>query len=179
VCYDGNHRREAFHKSNLKDDQAIIIDVICNAETEDVFESFNAINKSVPVPALYLEEHNPQIMDEIRTLSRKYAETYKPFLSTSSNCHAPNFNRDSLEDQLFKIWQDYSGEVSVNQSSEALVELNQRYARGEFPAKLNGTVTTKCTKYGFWLFRLRVLNRDHISFVICRASRATLPPNSV
>ena len=92
VCYDGNHRRELFNQCK-GDDIACIIDVMFNASQNDVYKAFNNINKSVQVPAVYLEEDTNEtytVKHDIIELVKSFESKYMPLRSTSVRCHAPH-----------------------------------------------------------------------------------------
>lgn len=106
VCYDGNHRREAFNL--LETPPQIILDVLCKATKKEIYQEFTNLNKSVQVPAMFVGDDGDnvevlKVRDQITKLVRKYETDYKSFASTSSRCHAPNFNRDMLMENIFEI----------------------------------------------------------------------------
>ena len=104
VCYDGNHRKEVFNKCN-DDGVMCVVDMMFDATHNDVYKAFNNINKSVQLPAIYIEEggDDNNVKAEIVKLVREYETKYKPFLSTSSRCHAPQFNRDTFTDNIYNL----------------------------------------------------------------------------
>jgi len=178
VCYDGNHRREVF---NLLNDDSIecLVDVIFNASEQDVYNAFNNINKAVQLPAIYLENQTDLVVKEqIINLVREYETAYKPFLSSSARCHAPNFNRDLFTDNLFQIYQSLEN-VSIEQIADALKRLNEEYSNSVTEQshsecvgiKINAnnykkSVVDKCKKYNFWLFIDKVIPSNHIKFLL-------------
>jgi len=74
VCYDGNHRREMLH---TLDDETLecIVDVMFNASHEDIFESFESINRAIDVPEIYLDD-SLNIKDDVLELVKKYETKY-------------------------------------------------------------------------------------------------------
>jgi hypothetical protein len=85
VCYDGNHRREVFN--HVVEDFSCVVDVIFNASQNDVYIAFNHINKSIQLPAIYLDEpsskESSSVKEEILALVKHYETNFKTFLSTS------------------------------------------------------------------------------------------------
>jgi len=109
VCYDGNHRKEVFDKCN-DEDVLCIVDVMFGATQNDIYKAFNNINKSVQLPAIYIDECNNDnnVKAEIVELVKEYENKYKPLLSTSARCHAPNFNRDNFTDNIYNIYTSFT-----------------------------------------------------------------------
>jgi hypothetical protein len=101
VCYDGNHRRELLQTMN--DDSDCIIDVLFAATVDDVFESFEGINKAIDVPDIFLDD-SMNIKDDVLSLVKKFENLYSPFTSKTSKCRAPHFNRDVLTNNITNIY---------------------------------------------------------------------------
>lgn len=163
VCYDGNHRREVLRR--LVDDNLMcIIDVMFNATHDDVYEAFMNINKGVEVPEIYLEDTN-NIKNDVMELVKSYETKYKTFISVSSKCRAPHFNRDVFTENITKIYQYLQGQKTIQQIGELLEKLNQEYSRGHM-CKPHGTykpnVIEKCKKHGLWLFLEREVSPEHV-----------------
>lgn len=114
VCYDGNHRKEAF---NVCNDETVmcVVDIMFNATQNDVYKAFNNINKSVQLPAIYVEDSNDanNVKEEIIQLVKEYESRYKPFLSTSARCHAPHFNRDTFTDNIYNIYKFFGSAITL------------------------------------------------------------------
>lgn len=172
VCYDGNHRRELFDKC-CDDFTTCIVDVMFNTTQNEIYKAFNNINKSVQLPAIYTEEGKDDIKvkDEILQLVRHYETKYKAFLSTSARCHAPNFNRDTLTDNIYNIYKSFNSIVSVEEIGRLLEQLNFEYSQGRIchphsyydvlPPKTS-LLLEKCRKYNFWLFMEKTIPFEHV-----------------
>lgn len=166
ICYDGNHRRIVFDR--LEDRELIcIVDIIFDSNTREVIEAFNAINRSVPLPELYLNDdtENPKVKDDLLKLVQSYEKRYKSFISTSSRCRAPQFNRDTLLDNLYTIHQQLGPELTIDRLESLLIELNTKYSEErlcqphtEYPP----SVIAKCKKHNLWLFLNRTISIDHL-----------------
>lgn len=170
VCYDGNHRREVFNRCAI--DVTCVVDVIFNASKKDVHDAFNSINKSIQLPAIYLEEHNASksdIKDEIISLVKSYETKYKMFLSTSSRCHAPHFNRDALIDNINDIYHTFNGDLTIPQIGLLFEKLNHEYSKGllcRLHSLYKPNVIAKCLKYNFWLFLERTIPPEHLERLV-------------
>jgi hypothetical protein len=166
VCYDGNHRKETFNE--CKDSEIIcIVDIMFNSTQNEIYKSFNNINKSVQLPAIYLEERKDN-RDEIISLVKQYEIKYKDRLSTSARCNAPNFNRDTFTDNIDKIYKLFDGTVSVELIGKLLERLNFEYSQNKIcrsHSLYKEPLLEKCRKYGLWLFIEREIPFEHVECV--------------
>jgi hypothetical protein len=164
VCYDGNHRREVF---NSFPDILCIVDVLFGATEAQVYNEFENINKAVQVPAIYLTEVETSInvRDDIIQLVKTYEQNYKSFLSTSNRCHAPHFNRDMFVDNIYDIYKQFHGMITIKEIGVLLEKLNIAYSHEQLcrPHRLyrKGTIE-KCQKHNFWLFIDRLIPFEHL-----------------
>jgi hypothetical protein len=166
VCYDGNHRRELLKLINNGDTECIV-DVLFSASNEDIYEAFSSVNKAVDVPEIYLEDVS-NIKDSVLDLVKKYEGRHKSFMSKSSRCRSPNFNRDVFTDNVTKIYKYFNGTKSISEIEEALERLNKEYAHGKIcksHAKYPSSVIDKCKKHGLWLFLEREIPCEHVEKV--------------
>lgn len=165
VCYDGNHRKEVF---NICYDEAVMcVDVMFDASQNDVYNAFNNINKSVQLPAIYTEESNDDnnVKVEIVNLVRQYENKYKPFLSTSSRCRAPHFNRDTLTDDIYSIYKSFGKSVNIEQIGKLLDKLNHEYSQGRLcrpHSFYKQHILDKCKKHNMWLFIEKTIPFEHV-----------------
>lgn len=169
VCYDGNHRRELYNRLINQDEAlrlAVMIDVVYQSNQNTIYDAFNALNRSIQVPAIYLEEQDSKkINDELLKIVKSYETKYKKFLSTSSRCHPPHFNRDSLLDNLYEIYKAFNGKIDVGELMGLLEELNKAYASGDIcrpHENYRENVINKCKEHGLWLFLERRIPFEHV-----------------
>lgn len=170
VCYDGNHRKEVFNSCN---DESImcVVDIIFETTQKEIYKAFNNINKSVQLPAIYIEEeHNDNhVKDEILALVKHYELMYKALLSPSARCHAPHFNRDVFTDNIYNIWKSLGCVVGVGTIGAVLDKLNEEYANGRLcrpHSMYKLSVLEKCKKNKMWLFIERTIPIEHIEHVM-------------
>ena len=167
VCYDGNHRRECL---NMIADGEVdcIIDVMFEATNDDILDSFKTINKSVDVPEIYLED-SMNIKDDVLELVKKYETEFKMFISKSSKCRSPNFNRDVFTENITKIYRFLDGCKSVKEIGELLNILNQEYSKNKIcksHSQYKENVIEKCKKHNLWLFLEREIPCEHVEKVV-------------
>lgn len=166
VCYDGNHRKEVFDKCT---DEVVmcVVDIMFGATQNDVYKAFNNINKSVQLPAVYIEETDDEnhVKAEIVKLVRDYEAKYKPLLSSSARCHAPHFNRDNFTDNIYNIYKSFCDTVSVEQIGKLLEDLNNEYSHGRLcrpHSAYKQTLLEKCKKHNMWLFIEKTVPFEHV-----------------
>lgn len=168
VCYDGNHRRVVLEK--LGGEGMCIVDIMFGASSDDVYQAFININKGVEVPEIYIEDTD-NIKEEITKLVKGYETKYKVFVSTSSRCRAPQFNRDTFVENITKIYKHLQGRKTIHEIGELLEKLNTEYSRGHI-CKSHDTykplVIDKCRKHGLWLFLEREISPEHVERVAHR-----------
>lgn len=170
VCYDGNHRRNVFNTIN-DDNIECIIDIMINATQEEIYDCFNNINKSVQLPAIYLDDNkvSTNIKIDIINLVKKFEDKYKMFVSASPRCRVPNFNRDNLVDNIYDIYKSLNGTVDINYLENVFGKLNAYYRKGIFcrpHSNYTKNVIDKCEKYDLWLFLEKNISIEHVQKVI-------------
>jgi len=177
VCYDGNHRRELFTRV-LKQSEGseCIVDVMFNASQHDVYTAFENINKSVQLPAIFLDDEEEEesgsknkdkdnLKNDILGMVRTFEVKYKPFLSTSSRCRAPQFNRDSFIDNVYDIIRRFDYTISVDEIYQCILQLNREYGKGNMGrphSAYTKRVIEKCSKYDFWIFLENSIPFEHV-----------------
>jgi len=170
-CYDGNHRRTCFMKLYKENyiDVPITLFILNTCKIEDVQNCFCSINEGVPVPQqnLFFGDNIDNIKIEIVKIVSSYKNKYKEFISVSQRCQRPNFERDTFEEEIFNMINDFN--ISPIKCVEILEKLNDRYSKQIYcdHSKLPLKVYEKCKKYEFWLFcNGRSLNLEHIKCII-------------
>jgi hypothetical protein len=146
VCYESNHRREAL--KGLAEVADILVDIMWNATDEMVKQEFLRLNKSVSVPELYInEEEVPRAV--MSSAVDAFCNNYKSLRSPSTHPHRPNFNRDKLTDEFYRVTKEL--QISVDELMTRLTRLNQTMASRD-RRKLSPKVIEKCELAGLWLF---------------------------
>lgn len=176
VCYDGNHRRELLNyiEKNENSEIECIIDIVYRVSQKDVYDIFENINKSVQLPAIYLDADTKNNInkDYLINIVKKYETNYKMFLSSSSRCHAPQFNRDTFTDNLSDICDKLSTnnlDFNIDELEELLDDLNTYYSQQKLckdHSKYRSSIIDKCRKHNFWLFIDKTIPYSHIEKLI-------------
>jgi hypothetical protein len=148
VCYESNHRREAL--KGLDNLAMILVDVIWDATHEVVKEEFLRLNKAVSVPELYLEEEKVvDIFEGLKDAVDSFCENYKKLKSASNHPQRPNFNRDTVLDEFYRVMKENN--ITIDQLSKRLMRLNADMAKRD-KSKLSEKVIKKCEESNLWLF---------------------------
>jgi hypothetical protein len=148
VCYESNHRREALN--GLDNIATILVDILWNATHDAVKEEFFRLNKAVSVPELYLEDEkdvNPY--EGLKEAVDLFCENYKKLKSASNHPQRPNFNRDMVIDEFYRVMKENS--INIDQLSSRLMKLNQEMSKRD-KSKLTERVIKKCEESNLWLF---------------------------
>lgn len=174
VCYDGNHRRLALleilkdfppHLSDVEiaDTKSInvLISVIWNSSELSIYNEYALLNKSISVPLIYMRRPDKPIKtnDPSNIISEyivSLVKNYPKFSSPSKSCRAPNFNRDSLTDDILTLCKEYKKkDLKVENLKDILNEMNESYKLEKYEFRsdtLKKPVFDKCTSGGLWLF---------------------------
>jgi len=103
-CYDGNHRVSALKKLPNDLEIPLIINILFNATNNSIIRNFSSLNKSCPVPTIFIKKPNEK-RDKFKLtlleVTKYLIEKYPKNVSTSRNPQKPNFNRDQIMDKLY------------------------------------------------------------------------------
>jgi hypothetical protein len=154
VCYESNHRREALR--GLDELADVLVDIIWNATDDLVKSEFVRLNKAISVPELYIQSSTDIHFDSIRKAVDDFCVTYKSHKSTANNPQRPNFNRDKLTDEFYRIIKEHG--VTLDVLVQKLTDHNKRLSLMDH-SKLPTKIVEKCSRSGLWLFAISsVLN---------------------
>lgn len=95
--FDGIHRYLAAKELN-NGNIHLLFQLHINCNEKNIIDEFKAINKSVSIPVIYLEQNNYIKKNVCETVTRLMSEKYPNNLSPSRNCWKQNFNRDNMID---------------------------------------------------------------------------------
>jgi hypothetical protein len=121
VCYESNHRREAL--KTVTDVAPILVDIIWDATDDMIKQEFLRLNKCVSVPELYITDV-PTTVDTtaLRELVDGFCKNYSSMKVSSNRPNRPNFNRDMLLDEFYRILTET--QISVPELATRLQHLN-------------------------------------------------------
>ena len=109
----------------------------------DIYNDFREVNKSVPVPQVYLEDfHKKELCENI---AKYFITTYKNFKVTTSSPRKPNFNQDTIMDKFNEIiTADMTLPMIINAIEKINIEVKNNLNLNEIPKK--------CVQDNFYLF---------------------------
>jgi hypothetical protein len=148
VCYESNHRREAL-KSEMPSDMAhILVDILWNATDEQVKHEFLRLNKAVSVPELYITDEVVPL-EAVRSVVDAFCTNYKSLRSPSAHPQRPNFNRDRLMDEFYRVMKE--NHIGIDELTERLTRQNREMSQRD-RRRLSPKIIAKCEAVGLWLF---------------------------
>jgi hypothetical protein len=143
--------------------EIILLNIRFNASDGDIVDLFKSLNKSCPVPELYLRDSKKDKKEAIEALVEKWMEgDYKPHFSPSRIAQRPNTSRDKMIDALDLIWDKYELthetaaklEELLEAANAAVKELIEEPA-GRRQEGVTQKMVEKCETTGLYLFLKR------------------------
>ena len=126
---------------------------ITNGQTIDLFQS---LNKSNPVPELYMFDSDHQKRLNIETIVNEWMTSFNSHFTASKNPNIPNMNRDRFIEILDFVYTKYNLNNSTSYLlSEKLYELNGKLKQNPPTKKVSENALEKSTKTGCFIFLLR------------------------
>lgn len=151
---DANHIYESY----------IIINIRFNATQGELIDCFQTLNKSSPVPDLYLRDPLQAKREVIENIAKTWQQKYKSHFSTNQKPNKPNINRDRFIDILCELYDKYNITEENQQILEQMIDSTNTYISLNIPKKLSSSVVKKCMDTGCWLF---VYSADEIIDMVC------------
>jgi hypothetical protein len=135
----------------------ILLNIRINASDGELIELFKNLNKTIPVPDLYIRDTNKDKKDIIENVVNKWNIKYKSHFSSKDKPNKPNVNRDRFIDLLDKVYEKYQiSEENKNILEQKLDQLNTKilYELSDLPKKkrLSEQILEKCNDTGCYLF---------------------------
>lgn len=155
IVYDGQHRWRALLQVTVPVE--VLVEILWDTDEQEIIRSFQAVNRSVPVPELYVDA--PLAADTLRGDVEAYIKTlvsrYPSHVSVSARPNRPNFNRDKLSDTLYDLWKE-CGSPPFKTIVDALETVNQEYDTDPFSVPRislckSPAILKKCMETHFWL----------------------------
>jgi len=132
----------------------IIINLRINALDGELIELFKNLNKSNPIPDLYIRDVNQEKKDIIEKIVNSWQQKYWSHFSTKSKPNKPNINRDRFIDLIEIIYDKYEINNEKRNYLENLLERTNTNISYNVPKKITKTknIHDKCVETGCWLF---------------------------
>jgi|Laugresbdmm110sn_2_1035109.scaffolds.fasta_scaffold02392_3 hypothetical protein len=143
-------------------DKYIIVSLRFNATNGEIIDLFQSLNKSNPVPELYMD-NNTIKREIIEEIVKEWQENYSSHFSPKVKPNTPNINREQFISLLDFLYDKYKIRRSTgNLLSERLYEANNK-VRNNIPKKISLKVLEKCRETNCYLF---LLKRDVLENII-------------
>lgn len=130
----------------------IILNIRFNSTEGELIELFKTLNKSTPIPDLYIRDVVKEKRDIIENLANKWQTKYKAHFSSNNKPNKPNINRDRFIDLLEQIYNKYNINENNKNLLEEVVERANWNISVNIPLRLSETIVKKCKDSGCWLF---------------------------
>lgn len=133
-------------------DSFIIINMRFNALEGEIIELFKNLNKSNPIPDLYIRDASKDKREIIENVANNWQIKYKSHFSSTNKPNKPNINRDRFIDLLDKIYDNYKINEENKQMLEQLLERTNTNISFNIPKNISTQIKEKCSSTGCWLF---------------------------
>ena len=133
-------------------DKYILICIRLNATFGEISDSFQSLNKSHPVPELYITNKDSDKKQIIEKVANEWTQKYKIHFSTNCKPNVPNINVSLFIDILDKIYKKYKiTKMNEHLLNEYLYQMNERI-KMNIPKKVSAAALKKCNDSGCYLF---------------------------
>jgi hypothetical protein len=133
----------------------IIVNIRFNAPISTLIQTFQNLNKSNPVPDLYINDNTKEKKTIIENITKQYQKLFKPHFSTSQNPTVPNINREKFIDLLDKIYERYNITEETKEKIDELLTNANNFIKNNIPNKISKKAIEKCNETGCYLFILK------------------------
>jgi hypothetical protein len=135
-------------------DEYVLLNLRFNCPLGVLIEVFQSINKSNPVPELYIRDTTKEKRNIIETITNAWQINYKSHFSSHIKPNKPNINRDRFIELLDKIYDKYNINNENKFVLENLLDHANTYVRRNIPKKITKSILEKCQETGCYLFLL-------------------------
>jgi hypothetical protein len=129
----------------------VLLNIRYDATEGELVDFFKSLNKSIPVPDLYLQNPDQVKRDVIQIIVDRWEFRYSQHFSTSFKFQRPNMNRTVFVNLLDDIYEKYD-DLDAVELEEKLMRYNE-VVRQQFEGEtIPKTAIEKCGRSGLWLF---------------------------
>lgn len=134
----------------------VLVNIRFNAPLGELIENFQKLNRSNPVPDLYILDNSQTKRTIIENITSEYCARYKSHFSSSPNPNIPNINREQFIEMVDKLYEKYKITEETAHKLEELLEGLNGYIQNNPPRKTSEKALEKCKETGCYLFLYRV-----------------------
>ena len=137
-------------------DSMVLLNVRYDATDGELVDLFRNLNKSVPVPELYMRDPDEVRREIVEGIVKKWQTRYPDHFSSSRKPVRPNMNRDTFVEVVDGIVGKYVEDdvIDVDRVEYVLEHLNGIVLEEWVERDTPRTAIEKCRRTGFWLFLL-------------------------
>ena len=134
----------------------VLVNIRFDATDGETIDAFKNLNKSIPVPELYMKDPDQVKRDVIESVVKKWTTLYADHFSPSRKPLRPNMNRDTFIEVVTEIYDKHNTDnvLTIDDMEHLLLACNRtaymEFAEEETPPK----AIEKCKRTGFWLFMM-------------------------
>jgi hypothetical protein len=136
-------------------DSYIMVNIRFNTNIGVLIQTFQNLNKSNPVPELYINDNSKEKKQIIEDIVKQYQRLFKGHFSTSQNPTIPNINREKFIDILDKVYEKYNITTETKHRIDEQLTQANTFIQNNIPAKATKKALEKCTESGCYLFLLK------------------------
>ena len=130
----------------------IIVNIRINSSDGELIELFKTLNKSNPIPDLYIRDVNKDKREIIETLCNNWQIKYKSHFSSKNKPNKPNINRDRFIDFLEILYDKYNISDETRNKLEDILDKANTMISYNIPPNITESIKEKCNKSGLWIF---------------------------
>lgn len=137
-------------------DSVLLLNVRIHSTEGERIDLFQTLNKSNPIPELYVRDTRKDKRDCIEALTLQWTQQYKTHFQPTRKPNRPNANRDRFMELLSDTYDTLNLTEETKHKLEEALERTNHHISQNLPVRLAPTIQEKCEKTGCWLFVYRM-----------------------
>jgi hypothetical protein len=135
--------------------QYIMVNIRFNATKGELIETFETLNKSMPVSELYICDHSKEKKDNIEKIVNEWYFRFKKHFSSTANPVTGNTNRTKFETLLLNLYDKHKiRQSNIDKLRKLLDDANFKISM-DIPLNASINIRVKCKESGCYLFLLK------------------------
>jgi hypothetical protein len=130
----------------------ILLSVRFNATEQCLISLFKNLNKSIPIPELYVRDFAMEKRTIIENIVNSWYSKYKSHFSSNRKPNKPNVNREQFIELIDYLYEKHRIREQTKVKLDYLLQEANTQISMNIPNKLTIPVIDKCTASGCWLF---------------------------
>ena len=130
----------------------ILLNVRFNATEQCLISVFKNLNKSIPIPELFVRDFASEKRATIINIVDNWKDKYKSHFSSNRKPNKPNINREQFIELVDYLYDKYKVREQTKVKLDYLLQEANTKISMNIPSKLTIPTIDKCTTTGCWLF---------------------------